>query len=256
MQKEELSEKTLASENSCMTEKYLKLSLKNEKNRFHQVSSQQQALTTLSIRLRMENADLRANIKQNEAERDGIKSELSSLCEFHNDMMSQKNQIITENLCTIAKLQCMVSELEARQAELEDALTHEKTRSSDIKHTADQMFSALEEERSKCENYKRRLTVAGVSRIEAESKFQLGLNRFNELQFIQQKTALDESTKALHNLQKEYNDLSRRFSDINSDYRNLLRSHTALQFNAATHKETRGPSSVHLTSQTDPPFSR
>ena len=196
--------------------------------------------------LLMENTVTGDHFKVKGAECDGIKSKHHSLCKFHEEMISKKNQIILENLCNTLTLQCMVDELGARQiesktrqAELEDALKHEKKRNSDLRQRADQILSTLEKERKTCEIYKLRLTMAQQkgenscstlgSKLQAELRFQLRHSILNEDQLIQQKNVLDESTKTLLNLQKEFTDLSLRFRNNDLNYRELLKSHTALQ---------------------------
>ncbi|GLD60421.1 centrosomal protein of 152 kDa-like protein [Lates japonicus] len=63
----------------------------------------------------------------------------------------------------------------------------------------------------------------------AESNFQLKHSNDTELRLHEKTRVLDETTKALHKLQREYADLGRRHGDINSDYRGLLKIHSALQ---------------------------
>ncbi|XP_070820026.1 uncharacterized protein [Chaetodon trifascialis] len=227
IQEKELSEKTLALEKSLNAETYLRSCLKKEQKRFEQAFLQKQAgtdpLTILSDQLkeavlsseclmydmktlRMENIDIRAKFKAVETEYNRMKSKLHSLSEHPEKMTSKKNDAIPENQCSIAKLQYTVHELKAlqlesklREAQLEDDLKHEKTKNSELQQRVDQLSSALEKESTKCEKYYSR------------------------------KTALDENTKALHQLQKEYTELMRRHSDVNSEYRELLRSHTSLK---------------------------
>ncbi len=74
--------------------------------------------------LKMENTDIRAKFEAAETEYDRIKSKYRSLSECHEEMMTKKNRIISENQFTISKLQCVVDELKqseskTRQAELE-----------------------------------------------------------------------------------------------------------------------------------------
>ncbi|XP_070820031.1 uncharacterized protein [Chaetodon trifascialis] len=227
IQEKELSEKTLALEKSLNTETYLRSCLKKEQKRFEQAFLQKQAgtdhLTILSDQLkeaflsseclmydmqtiRIENIDIRAKFKAVEKEYNRMKSKLHSLSEHPEKMMSKKNDAIPENQCSIAKLQYTVHELKAlqidsklREAQLKDDLKHEKTKNSELQQRVDQLSSALEKESTKCEKY------------------------------CSRKTALDENTKALHQLQKEYTELVRRHSDVNSEYRELLRSHTSLK---------------------------
>ncbi|XP_070820028.1 flagellar attachment zone protein 1-like [Chaetodon trifascialis] len=227
IQEKELSEKTLALEKSLNAETYLRSCLKKEQKRFEQAFLQKQAgtdpLTILSDQLkeavlsseclmydmktlRMENIDIRAKFKAVETEYNRMKSKLHSLSEHPEKMASKKNDAIPENQCSIAKLQYTVHELKAlqlesklREAQLKDDLKHEKTKNSELQQRVDQLSSALEKESTKCEKY------------------------------CSRKTALDENTKALHQLQKEYTELMRRHSDVNSEYRELLRSHTSLK---------------------------
>ncbi|XP_070820029.1 girdin-like [Chaetodon trifascialis] len=227
IQEKELSEKTLALEKSLNAETYLRSCLKKEQKRFEQAFLQKQAgtdpLTILSDQLkeaflsseclmydmktlRMENIDIRAKFKAVETEYNRMKSKLHSLSEHPEKMTSKKNDAIPENQCSIAKLQYTVHELKAlqiesklREAQLKDDLKHEKTKNSELQQRVDQLSSALEKESTKCEKY------------------------------CSRKTALDENTKALHHLQKEYTELVRRHSDVNSEYCELLRSHTSLK---------------------------
>ncbi|GLD54327.1 uncharacterized protein AKAME5_000696300 [Lates japonicus] len=284
MQEKELSEKTLALEKSQIAEKMLRSSLKNEKKRFEQMVFQKQAtedpITILSKQLReasassesmrydmqtlrMENADLRAKLKAMETEHDRVILRHRSLSECHEEMMSKKKDIISENQATIAKLKYMVDGLKARQsesrtrqAELEEALKQEKTQSTNLQQRADQITSALDKERTTCEKYRVELKEALTKQMEtmeerqklsvalqraqdsyarlqeqqlAESNFQLRHNNTTELRLQEKTRVLDETTKALHNLQEEYADLGRKHSEVNSDYRDLLKTHSALQ---------------------------
>ncbi|XP_068586885.1 uncharacterized protein [Cebidichthys violaceus] len=216
--------------------------------------------------LRMENADIRAKFHVMETEFDRTRSKHLSLSERHeelmskqNDTMSKQNDTISENQLTITKLQCAVDWLKAQQsesktgrAELEDALKQYKATVSELQ----QIASALEKERARCEEQRVKLKEALTRQIEileekqevavalkkaqddvcrlqgqqlVESNFQLRHISDAELRLNQQRTALEESTKALHHLQREYTDLGRRHSDINSDYHELLKTHSALQ---------------------------
>ncbi len=232
-------------------------------NQLREASASSEHLMYDMQTLRMENADIRAKFKATETEHDRLKSKHRSLSERHEEMLSKKNEAISENQFTIAKLQGMVDELKARQskrktrrAELEDALKQEKTRNSELQQRVDRIASGLEKERTACEKHRVELKEALTKQIETleekqklamalqkaedgysklqeqqlvESNFQFRHVSDTELRLNQQKTALDESTKALHHLQRDYTALGRRHSDFNAVYRELLKTHSALQ---------------------------
>ncbi|KAJ4943253.1 hypothetical protein JOQ06_005757 [Pogonophryne albipinna] len=275
-QEKELSEMTLALEKSLTAEKLLKSSLKSEKKRFEKVGGKQASAGHLSIltqlrdasaydmqTLRMENADIRAKFLVLEREYDRERFELRSLSAGHEEMLSRKNDSISDNQFTITNLQCIVNEFKAeeskikmRQADLEEALKQEKTRNSELHHTVDQISSGLEKERTRCEKHRVELQEAlkkQITTLEENNKLTLSLQKAQEIfprlqekqraetnynfgniidsefRLREQKYSLDESNKALYHLQQEYTNLGRRHCDINAEYRELLKSHTALQ---------------------------
>ncbi|KAL3060866.1 hypothetical protein OYC64_009136 [Pagothenia borchgrevinki] len=276
-QEKELAEKTLALEKSLTAEKLLKLSLKSEKKRFERMVGKQASAGPLSIltqqlreasaydmqTLKRENADIRAKFLVLEREYDRERFELRSLSAGHEEMLSRKNDSISDNQLTITNLQCIVNELKAkeskikmRQADLEEALKQEKTRNSDLHLTVDQISSSLDKERTRCEKHRDELQEALKKQIttleennkltlslqkahetcprlqekqRAETNYNFGNIRDNEFRLREQKYALDESNKALYHLQQEYTNLGRRHCDINAEYRELLRTHTTLQ---------------------------
>ncbi|XP_034716741.1 CAP-Gly domain-containing linker protein 1-like [Etheostoma cragini] len=213
--------------------------------------------------LRMENADVTAKFNVMQTEYDRIRSKLCSLSERHEEMMLKNNDIISENNVTITKLQFMVdgfkeqlSDSKARQAELEEALKQDQKQNLELQQRMYQITSALEKERTRCEKHRVELKEALTKQIEtmeekhklavahqkahnsyvrlreqqlAESNYQYRHVSDTELRLNQQKTALDESAKALQHLQQEYILLGKRHGDNNSDYCELLKSHSALQ---------------------------
>ncbi|KAL3047282.1 hypothetical protein OYC64_021496 [Pagothenia borchgrevinki] len=276
-QEKELSEKTLALEKSLTAEKILRSSLKSEKKRFEKMGGKQVSAGPLSYltqqlreasaydmqTLRMENADIRAKFLVMEREYDRERFELRSLSACHEEMLSRKNDSISDNQFTITNLQCIVNEFKAkeskikmRQADLEEALKQEKTRNSELHHTVDQISSSLEKERTRCEKHRVELQEAlkkQITTLEENNKFTLSLQKAqdtfpriqekqraetncnfgnigdSEFRLREQKYSLDESNKALYHLQQEYTNLGRRHCDINAEYRELLKTHTALQ---------------------------
>ncbi|KAK1904355.1 Chromosome partition protein Smc [Dissostichus eleginoides] len=276
-QEKELSEKTLALEKSLTAEKLLKSSLKSEKKRFERMVGKQASAGPLSIltqqlreasaydmqTLRMENADIRAKFLVLEREYDRERFELRSLSAGHEEMLSRKNDSISDNQFTITNLQCIVNEFKAkeskikmRQADLEEALKQEKTRNSELHHTVDQISSSLEKERTRCEKHRVELQEALKKQIttleennkltlslqkaqetfprlqekqRAETNYNFGIISDTEFRLREQKYSLDESNKALYHLQQEYTNLGRRHCDINAEYRELLKIHAALQ---------------------------
>ncbi|KAF3838838.1 hypothetical protein F7725_010606 [Dissostichus mawsoni] len=209
--------------------------------------------------LRMENADIRAKFLVLEREYDRERFELRSLSAGHEEMLSRKNDSISDNQFTITNLQCIVNEFKAkeskikmRQADLEEALKQEKTRNSELHHTVDQISSSLEKERTRCEKHRVELQEAlkkQITTLEENNKLTLRLRKpspgFRKNNVQRQTTTLetsvtlssgsgskiflDESNKALYHLQQEYTNLGRRHCDINAEYRELLKTHTALQ---------------------------
>ncbi|KAI4828678.1 hypothetical protein KUCAC02_022757 [Chaenocephalus aceratus] len=276
-QEKELSEKTLALEKSLTAEKILRSSLKSEKKRFEKMGGKQASAGHLSYltqqlreasaydmqTLRMENADIRAKFLVLEREYDRERFELRSLSACHEEMLSRKNDSISDNQFTITNLQCIVNEFKAkeskikmRQADLEEALKQEKTRNSELHHTVDQISSSLEKERTRCEKHSVELQEALKEQItaleennkltvslqkaqetfprlqekqRAETNYNFGNIGDSEFRLREQKYSLDESNKALYHLQQEYTNLGRRHCDINAEYRELLKTHTALQ---------------------------
>ncbi|XP_034066079.1 myosin heavy chain, fast skeletal muscle-like isoform X2 [Gymnodraco acuticeps] len=275
-QEKELSEMTLALEKSLTAEKLLKSSLKSEKKRFERMVGKQASAGHLSIltqlrdasaydmqTLRMENADIRAKFLVLEREYDRERFELRSLSAGHEEMLSRKNDSISDNQFTITNLQCIVNDFKAeeskikmRQADLEEALKQEKTRNSELHHTVDQISSGLEKERTRCEKHRVELQEAlkkQITTLEENNKLTLSLQKAQEIfprlqekqcaetnynfgniidsefRLREQKYSLDESNKALYHLQQEYTNLGRRHCDINAEYRELLKTHTALQ---------------------------
>ena len=186
-----------------------------------------------------------------------------------NDTIFENQITITKLQCAIDRLKEQQSESKTRQAQLEDALKPDttrraqledalkpdKTRVPELQQRVDVITSALDKERARCEKHrvelkealtrqvetleeKQTLAVAlqkardDVSRLQgqlAESNLQLRHISDTELRLNHQRNALDESTKALHHLQREYTDLGRRHGDIHSDHRELLQTHSALQ---------------------------
>ncbi|XP_033936530.1 putative leucine-rich repeat-containing protein DDB_G0290503 [Pseudochaenichthys georgianus] len=276
-QEKELSEKTLALEKSLTAEKILRSSLKSEKKRFEKMGGKQASAghllyLTQQLReasaydmqtLRMENADIRAKFLVLEREYDRERFELRSLSACHEEMLSRKNDSISDNQFTITNLQCIVNEFKAkeskikmRQADLEEALKQEKIRNSELHHTVDQISSSLEKERTRCEKHSVELQEAlkkQITALEENNKLTLSLQKAqetfprlqekqhaetnynfgnigdSEFRLREQKYSLDESNKALYHLQQEYTNLGRRHCDINAEYRELLKTHTALQ---------------------------
>ncbi|KAK1896476.1 Acyl-CoA-binding domain containing protein 5 [Dissostichus eleginoides] len=213
--------------------------------------------------LRMENADIRAKFLVMEREYDRERFELRSLSACHEEMLSRENDSISDNQFTITNLQCIVNEFKAkeskikmRQADLEEALKQEKTRNSELHHTVDQISSSLEKERTRCEKHRVELQEAlkkQITTLEENNKLTLSLQKAqetfprlqekqhaetnynfgnigdSEFRLREQKYSLDESNKALYHLQQEYTNLGRRHCDINAEYCELLKTHTALQ---------------------------
>ncbi|KAJ4922166.1 hypothetical protein JOQ06_021747 [Pogonophryne albipinna] len=188
--------------------------------------------------LRRENADIRAKLRVLQREHDRERSDLRSLSAGREEMLSRTNDCISDNHFTITNLQRLVNELKAteskvkmRQADLEEALKQEKTRNSELQLTVDQISSSLDRERSRSE--KRRKAQDTILRLQgkqrAETNYNFGDIGDTEFRIREQKRSLDESNKALHRLQQEFTDLGRRHCDINVEYRELLRTHTALQ---------------------------
>jgi len=274
-QEKELSEKTLALEKSLAAEELLKSSLRREKKRFEEMVGKHagtHSILTQQLReasaydmqtLRRENADIRAKFLVLEREHDRERCDFRSLSAGQEEMLSRKNDSISDNQFTITNLECIVNELKAkeskikmRQADLEEALKQEKTRNSELQLTVDQISSSLDKERSRCEKHRDELQEAlkkQITTLEENNKLTLSLQKAQEtfprlqekqraetnynfrdihdteFRLREQKDSLDESNKALYHLQQEYTNLGRRHCDINAEYRELLRTHTALQ---------------------------
>ncbi len=93
------------------------------------------------------------------------------------EMMLTKNKTISENQCTIAKLQSMVDELKGRQSEsstrdtkVEDALKHEMAKNAELQQKVDQISSALEKERTTCQKYNVQLMEAMSKQMEIQEE--------------------------------------------------------------------------------------
>ncbi|XP_027147702.1 myosin-13-like isoform X1 [Larimichthys crocea] len=266
MQKEELAEKTLALEKSLTAEKYLRSSLRKEKKRFDQMVFQKQTsaepdtflknqlreasansecLTYDMQTLRMDNADIRAKFSATEAEFDKLKSKYTSLSERYQEMMLEKNETISENQHTITKLQCKAQKLKSR---FEGIINKERTKNSELQQKVDQISSALEKEKTMCEKQRVELMEASTKQmttLEEKQKLSLALQKAQEKAFSfkeplgvssiqsrhnsnyefmlkQQRISLDKSTAALNHLQKQN-------SDITSEHRELLKTHSTLK---------------------------
>ncbi|KAI4798162.1 hypothetical protein KUCAC02_022233 [Chaenocephalus aceratus] len=250
-QEKALCEKSLALEKSLTAEKLLKSSLKREKKRFEEMVGKQAGPHSVLAEqpreasaydmqtLWRENADIRAQLRVLERERDGERSDLLSLSAGREEMLSR----ISDGHFTVTNLQRLVTELKAtgskvkvRQAELEEALEREKTRNSELQRTVDRISSGLHEERRRSEKRRVELQEAlkkQVSALEENHSLSSSLQKARDavlgLQGREQTRSLDESNKALHRLQQEFTDLRRRHCDINAEYRELLRTHTALR---------------------------
>ncbi|KAE8290552.1 hypothetical protein D5F01_LYC10137 [Larimichthys crocea] len=266
MQKEELAEKTLALEKSLTAEKYLRSSLRKEKKRFDQMvfqnqtsaepdtflknqlreaSANSECLTYDMQTLRMDNADIRAKFSATEAEFDKLKSKYTSLSERYQEMMLEKNETISENQHTITKLQCKAQKLKSR---FEGIINKERTKNSELQQKVDQISSALEKEKTMCEKQRVELMEASTKQmttLEEKQKLSLALQKAQEKAFSfkeplgvssiqsrhnsnyefmlkQQRISLDKSTAALNHLQKQN-------SDITSEHRELLKTHSTLK---------------------------
>ncbi|KAF3835239.1 hypothetical protein F7725_027797 [Dissostichus mawsoni] len=200
--------------------------------------------------LRMENADIRAKFLVMEREYDRERFELRSLSACHEEMLSRKNDSISDNQCIVNEFKAKESKIKMRQANLEEALKQEKTRNSELHHTVDQISSSLEKERTRCEKHRVELQEAlkqQITTLEENNKLTLSLQKAQEtFPRLQEKQraetnynfgnivqaqgaeySLDESNKALYHLQQEYTNLGRRHCDINAEYCELLKTHTA-----------------------------
>lgn len=115
-----------------------------------------------------------------------------------------------------------------------------------MQQRVDQIFSSLHKERTTFDKHLVELKGALTKQKETVKEQQKLSTVLQEIQgsysMLQDKQqALDESTKALHHLKKEYTDMGRRHSVINSDCGELLKSHTARQIRE-TQPRTRKPS--------------
>ncbi|KAK5914865.1 hypothetical protein CesoFtcFv8_000512 [Champsocephalus esox] len=246
-QEKALCELTLALEKSLTAEKLLQSSLKREKKRFeemvakqagpHPVLAQQLREASAYDTLRRESADVMAQLRVLEREHDGERSDLLSLSAGREEMLSR----ISDGQFTITNLQRLVTELKAtgskvkaREADLEEALEREKTRNSELQRTVDQISSGLHKERRRSEKRRVELQEAlkkQVSALEENHSLSSSLQKAQDAVLALQgrERSLDESNKALHRLQQEVTDLRRSHCDINAEYRELLRTHTALR---------------------------
>ncbi len=265
--KKELSEKTQALEKSLAGERHLRSALSREKKRFEQMVLEKQSaddpLTFLNNQLKQassktegliydmktlcaENADIMAKFKATKANYNALKSKHSFLSGHFEEMMLTKNKTISENQCTIAKLQSMVDELKGRQSEsstrdtkVEDALKHEMAKNAELQQKVDQISSALEKERTTCQKYNVQLMEAMSKQMEIQEekhklamalqrakyrykhlqeKHQMELNfkmkhmSDTERRLNQQTSALNEHTDT-DKPQREHNDLVKKHND-------------------------------------------
>lgn len=195
--------------------------------------------------LRMDNADIRAKFSATEAEFDKLKSKYTSLSERYQEMMLEKNETISENQHTITKLQCKAQKLKSR---FEGIINKERTKNSELQQKVDQISSALEKEKTMCEKQRVELMEASTKQmttLEEKQKLSLALQKAQEKAFSfkeplgvssiqsrhnsnyefmlkQQRISLDKSTAALNHLQKQN-------SDITSEHRELLKTHSTLK---------------------------
>ncbi|KAE8291980.1 hypothetical protein D5F01_LYC09343 [Larimichthys crocea] len=191
--------------------------------------------------LKMDNADIRGKFNALEKDNDELNSKHSSLIKCHQEIIAKKNETIFQCQRAITELECMVNRLKAqsedktRQATAEVALKYE-TRNSELQQKVDQITSSLDKEKATCEKYRVELKESLKRQIEIldkHQKFKFRPNSDTNVRLNQPNTALDETTKALHHLQQEYIDLGKRHSDISSEYRELLKTHRALQLSYA-----------------------
>uniref|UniRef100_UPI0037E78E55 trichohyalin-like n=1 Tax=Semicossyphus pulcher TaxID=241346 RepID=UPI0037E78E55 len=281
MQEKELSEKTLAYKKRVIKEKALRSELRKEKERFEKMFLQQQAgVDPLAIlrdqlrdanasseslmydmqNLRMENVDITSHFESFEREHEQLKSKYSCLLDRSEKMISKKNQHISENGITIAKLERMVDELraqlqksKARQTGLEDALKKEQRRNCGLQQRADSTASAVDKASTTCDKRlvvlqealnrqaeeRQKLAVAlqkadeNVNSLQkellVESNIRLQQVRDAELRLKQQTADLDQSRKDLHQLRDEHINLACSYAGTLSKHQERMKDHSDLK---------------------------
>ncbi|KAG8002901.1 E3 ubiquitin-protein ligase Itchy-like protein [Nibea albiflora] len=223
-QKEELSQKNLALEKSLLAEEHLKSSLKKEKKHYEQMLQRQDSATTF----------LKNRLREASAKSERLMYDLQMLnmdnADIREEIMAKKNETITELKCMVNRLRAEQLEDKTKQATAEVALKYEATRNSELQQRVDQISSDLVKERATCEKYRIELKESLKKQVEIlEQNQKFRQNSDTEVRLDQSKTALDDTTKALHHLRQEYIDLGKRHSDISSNYRELLKTHSTLK---------------------------
>lgn len=176
--------------------------------------------------LKMENANLTAKLQAMENQYSGAKFKHEALSEQHRDKLLQ----------VVDELKGRQSERHTVQKELEIILKEKKKQTSQLP----QKVGALEKELKTCEKQRSKfeeVLAKYIETLEEQQELSVTVQKSQDSSRIQEqkisdnehKTALDQSTKALYNLQKEYIDLAKKHSGINDEYRELLKTHTALQ---------------------------
>lgn len=234
----ELSDKTLAPERSSTAEKRLRSSSKAEKKKREQSGFQKKAPHAMRgtskskedllydmQTLKMENLNLRAKLEEMESQYNRMKSKQS----VFNQPEDKLENVAEEEWFSKGK---------TRQKELEMALKETKTLTYELKQTVGAVKKQHDGFRDvftkRVETLEERQKLADAAQKNQDRYSRFPEQKMEDIQLshvsdTEHKTAPDQSTKALYNLQKAYIDLVKKNSDVNDDYRELLKTHTSLQ---------------------------
>nr|XP_019956191.1 PREDICTED: coiled-coil domain-containing protein 18-like [Paralichthys olivaceus] len=208
------------------------------------VSAATQGMTYEMETLRMENKNIRAKYEALEA-----KYDFQYKCRAPSPSESKTRQAQHQDDLQRSILEERVSQTASALERERDRLNQTASALERERERADQTFIALEKERDTLEKCNVKLHIALVQHTKAleeqhrlalalqktqnkcqiQEQMNFQLRQANELKMKEQKVALHEATDALQNLQKEHTDLGKKHSEIHSNYREVLKSHSALQ---------------------------
>lgn len=227
-------EKTVKEEKSQFSQVYKKLQMKEKELSEKTLAPPGQRRTSKSAEhllydmetLKMENANLTAKLEAMENQYSGAKFKHEALPEQHRDKLLQN----------VDELEARQSERDTVQKELEITLKEKKNQTSQLQQRVGALEKELkisEKQRSKFED----VLAKYIETLEEKQELSVTFQKSQDSTRVQEqkisdnehKIALDQCTKALYNLQKEYVDLAKKHSGINDDCRELLKTHTALQ---------------------------
>ncbi|CAI5649262.1 unnamed protein product [Oreochromis niloticus] len=227
-------EKTVKEEKSQFSQVYKKLQMKEKELSEKTLAPPGQRRTSKSAEhllydmetLKMENANLTAKLEAMENQYSGAKFKHEALPEQHRDKLLQN----------VDELEARQSERDTVQKELEITLKEKKNQTSQLQQRVGALEKELkisEKQRSKFED----VLAKYIETLEEKQELSVTFQKSQDSTRVQEqkisdnehKIALDQCTKALYNLQKEYIDLAKKHSGINDNCRELLKTHTALQ---------------------------